>query len=356
MDARVQSLRRALGLADHPALDLLDIIEFRLKYIYAGFKLKIVPDSELPNAEAEADCEKKTITVRQSVYDDLCCGSSRARMTIAHEIGHLALHQGILQRSTLLLDSPEEAQARQFAACLLMPTHLIERYRSVKKVVGIFQVSEEAAKRRIREIARRKSAKRREWRGWLREVLPKYEKLIKLVEPIIIEALRDADILTFPLEKRVKSEASALKKITDSRYESPASELIDLCGVRVVVITSDEVEQVAKLIRSLFVIHQVKDKSSELSVHMMGYRSLHFVCSLGNERGALPEYSQLGDLKFEIQIRTSFQHSWAEIAHNRIYKPRTALSDEEHRDINKLSVEIENLQDRVDKLIARLPK
>ncbi len=309
-----------------------------------------------PDAEAEADCENKTIKVRQSVYDDLVAGSSRARMTIAHEIAHLALHQGILQRSVLLLNSPEEAQARQFAARFLMPTPLVERLRSVDKVVAKFQVSEEAARRRIREIRLRAREKRKEWRNWLREVLPKHERLVKVLVPMVTEALNGASILTFPVDKRVKREDSALKKLADRKYADFKNHLTDLSGLRIVVITSDEVEQVASLIRGLFVVHEEKDKGSELSVHMMGYRSLHFVCSLGTKRGSLPEYSRLDDLRFEIQLRTSFQHSWAEIAHNRIYKPKKHLSDEDRRDINKLSVEIENLQDRVDRLIAKLPK
>ncbi|MER1973411.1 MAG: (p)ppGpp synthetase, partial [Psychrobacter alimentarius] len=48
--------------------------------------------------------------------------------------------------------------------------------------------------------------------------------------------------------------------------------------------------------------------------------SLHYVASLKRDRTNLPEYSSYGEQKFEFQIRTILQHSWAEIEHDLGYK------------------------------------
>ena len=62
------------------------------------------------------------------------------------------------------------------------------------------------------------------------------------------------------------------------------------------------------------------DKKILLASDQIGYRSVHFVCDLGAQRSGLPEFKDLGGLKFEIQVRTVLQHAWAELAHDRNYK------------------------------------
>lgn len=57
-----------------------------------------------------------------------------------------------------------------------------------------------------------------------------------------------------------------------------------------------------------------------MSSDQIGYRSVHYVCDLGERRNGLPEFSGLGGLKFEVQVRTVLQHAWAELAHDRGYK------------------------------------
>jgi GTP pyrophosphokinase len=57
-----------------------------------------------------------------------------------------------------------------------------------------------------------------------------------------------------------------------------------------------------------------------LATDQIGYRSIHYVCDLGEARAGLPEFSGLSGMKFEFQIRTVLQHAWAELAHDRNYK------------------------------------
>lgn len=74
----------------------------------------------------------------------------RQRFTVAHEIGHLLL--GHTSGNYILdLDSkrPEEIEANQFAAELLMPLKMLKNDlrdggKSAKDIAGIYNVSEEA--------------------------------------------------------------------------------------------------------------------------------------------------------------------------------------------------------------------
>lgn len=79
------------------------------------------------------------------------------------------------------------------------------------------------------------------------------------------------------------------------------------------------------------------DRSESLGHDRLGYRSTHFVCALGKVRSSLPEYESLGELKFEIQVRTVLQHAWAQIAYDRAFKFQTALPIKLERKLNLYS-------------------
>ena len=82
----------------------------------------------------------------------------RKRFTIAHELAHYILHRNkfnseliedALYRSGL--SSRVEAQANGLAADLLMPRHLLAKYKdkSVTDLAALFQVSEQAMRIRV---------------------------------------------------------------------------------------------------------------------------------------------------------------------------------------------------------------
>jgi hypothetical protein len=91
IEAVSRRLRLALGIDGLDSPDLIDVFEKKLSQVFKGFSLKRVLDAELPYAEASADCSTNTVTVRESVYQDALRGDGRARMTLAHELGHIAL-------------------------------------------------------------------------------------------------------------------------------------------------------------------------------------------------------------------------------------------------------------------------
>lgn len=73
----------------------------------------------------------------------------------------------------------------------------------------------------------------------------------------------------------------------------------------------------------------------------MGYKSVHLICKLNNERASLPENEKYRQLAFEIQVRTILQHSWAEIEHDKNYKFSGVLPKEIKRRLMVLSGALE---------------
>ncbi|KRD27987.1 hypothetical protein ASE36_19475 [Rhizobium sp. Root274] len=88
-----------------------------------------------------------------------------------------------------------------------------------------------------------------------------------------------------------------------------------------------DIDLVSDIINQSFFVDKLhsSNKDDKLSLDQVGYRSVHFVCDIGKQRSALPEFEGLDNLKFEIQIRTVLQHAWAELAHDRSYKFRGQL-------------------------------
>ena len=147
------------------------------------------------------------------------------------------------------------------------------------------------------------------------------------------------------IQGRVKSVESFADKCQRKaeKYHYPACQLTDLCGIRVIVLTGEHIQDVCRRIEALFVIHEKEDKFSLLQDMEFGYRSLHYIISLDAARrerysledkpipdtlfaryggGEIPEPNLLvGPVyKAEIQVRTLLQHAWAAAVHDSLYK------------------------------------
>jgi len=96
-------------------------------------------------------------------------------------------------------------------------------------------------------------------------------------------------------------------------------DITDLLGARVICFFADEVDAVGKLIEDTFVIDREHstDKRALIKADSFGYLSLHYICSLPEDKG-YP--SELYGIRFEIQVRTTLQHTWACIYHDMGYK------------------------------------
>ena len=121
----------------------------------------------------------------------------------------------------------------------------------------------------------------------------------------------------------------------------------DLCGVRIIVHTLQQVEELSEFIRENFLIdiENSLDVSERLRLSEFGYRSIHYIVSLKPEvhrlLGIDTHLEFLLGKKAEIQIRTILQHSWADILHDRIYKSSVSPLTRHQRSIAQMAALME---------------
>jgi putative GTP pyrophosphokinase len=136
---------------------------------------------------------------------------------------------------------------------------------------------------------------------------------------------------------RVKDTDSFVRKITerigDAQYAVPLLEVEDQIAGRVIVLFTSDVEVVKERTIALFNPVEAIDRGPAKDAEF-GYQSFHAV--FGIPDWAVPEeWPQRDDLPtmFELQIRTLFQHAYAEPQHNLGYKPSAPLTSDEKREL-----------------------
>lgn len=148
-----------------------------------------------------------------------------------------------------------------------------------------------------------------------------------------LEGTQHVDRVAF----RVKSPDSFVRKVTethaDTPYREPLLEVEDQIAGRVLVLFTDDVgvveAEAMKLFNPVEAIQHAPAKDAEF-----GYESFHSVFSIPD--WAVPEgWADRDDVPtmFEMQIRTLFQHAYAEPQHNLGYKPTTPLTSDEKREL-----------------------
>lgn len=184
----------------------------------------------------------------------------------------------------------------------------------------------------------------------LEEYDEKMESLSTLsiqVENLLKRLLKDINISS--MTTRVKARDSLSKKIdikqkimgnkpTVYKYET-LNDITDICGIRICTFYSDDVDEIAGVIEKEFNIDTENsiDKRATMEVDRFGYLSLHYIVSLSEERTNLTEYNEFQNIKFEIQIRSMLQHTWAEIEHDLGYKSSVGLPNHIKRDFSRVA-------------------
>jgi Zn-dependent peptidase ImmA (M78 family) len=159
-----QMLRIKLGIDDQLHLDVVDVLRQLKHHGYITDYVR-VSDRSLPEADAQYDPDKRIIYLREATYSAAQRGDKRARWTIAHEVGHVALnHRQTRNRSSVSRNIEkiaqtirrDETQAHKFAAALLAPFNRanFSLQTTAQQVAIKFGISLPAAEQRIEEFAR----------------------------------------------------------------------------------------------------------------------------------------------------------------------------------------------------------
>lgn len=145
----VNFIKKEFGFYNNLKFPVIDFFEKILPEIFEDYRFIYVEDDELEGMEAYTDHYSKLVKIKISVYENALKGKSKDLFTIAHEIGHLFLHDEearIFARTNERFSSYKSAewQANYFAAELLMGSHLILDM-SIEEIVKACNVSKKSA-------------------------------------------------------------------------------------------------------------------------------------------------------------------------------------------------------------------
>ena len=147
---------------------------------------------------------------------------------------------------------------------------------------------------------------------------PKYRRLAGLLKGSIQDSMVDSNIGYARIEYRIKTWDSFQGKIVRKKYASPFEDIDDLCGFRVIVRNSEEIEQICDILKTEFDVKEAHD--NDPAPNEFGYRSYHLVVTIKSAWEAVPEYRNSRNYKFEIQVRSELMDTWANISHQIFYK------------------------------------
>jgi len=141
--------------------------------------------------------------------------------------------------------------------------------------------------------------------------LPEVEK------PLVTARLKDRDECIAKFSRKYQASLEASK----TEY-SIAAHITDLIGIRIVCLYENEVETVVKTLRDNFFVLEESNKIEkvESTENTFGYKGFHLDLKVNDARLELPEYSRFGDLRFEVQVRTTIQDAWSALDHKIKYK------------------------------------
>lgn len=142
------------------------------------------------------------------------------------------------------------------------------------------------------------------------------------IESLLEELLIHGNINFHKVESRIKSpqkvDVNMHKKF---KKNSTIYQITDLVTFKIVTYFEDEVNKVASIVKNEFTLDSTNSiDKRKIETDKFGYKSLHFVVNLNDDRKNLTEYKRFKNIKFEIQIRSILQHTCAEIEHDLGYK------------------------------------
>jgi len=173
-----------------------------------------------------------------------------------------------------------------------------------------------------------------------REKLPVFEKMKGVVLELLRTFLKEKGILVSGLEARVKTEQSLAGKLELKGYKYHTLEdVTDVVGARIITYYSDEVDIISALAEKLFDVDwdNSVDKRKMLEIDRFGYLSLHYVCRIPETLYKDPDTPQINHIPFELQMRSTLQHVWANMYHDIGYKSDVEIPIEYQRNMTRLA-------------------
>jgi ppGpp synthetase/RelA/SpoT-type nucleotidyltranferase len=208
------------------------------------------------------------------------------------------------------------------------------------------------------------------------QVKETYEAFADFLGTVLTSSMNKLGI-SANISTRAKGKPNFVEKMIrkQGKCPDPIHQFTDLCGARIIVDFTNDIEPVCNFIQSYFDIDEAnsEDAGRRLGASEFGYRSVHYIVSLNKDKLAslfddlelnpdpllntLPPalYAHSTEnacaivilptgpmFKAEIQVRTLLQHAWAVFAHDRVYKSDFNVPDKWKRDTNRIAATLEN--------------
>lgn len=173
-----------------------------------------------------------------------------------------------------------------------------------------------------------------------RENIPVFDRIKSIVLDTISQSFKDNNIVVTALEGRIKTEKSLTGKLELKGYKYRSlSDITDICGVRVITFFNDEVDVISALVEKLFEVDwdNSVDKRKMHEIDRFGYMSLHYICRIPPSLFSDPDFPQINQFRFELQMRSALQHVWANMQHDMGYKTEVEIPLEYQRSMNRLA-------------------
>jgi ppGpp synthetase/RelA/SpoT-type nucleotidyltranferase len=131
------------------------------------------------------------------------------------------------------------------------------------------------------------------------------------------------------IKHRAKDPESLKKKLEEagaSESENIEEVIKDLAGCRLVFYTNSDVSRFLSsgIVRDNFEVDWDRTKihhpSPDMSSATELFSSINYVVRFNDQRVVLPEYARFCGMWCEIQVQTTLNHAWSEMAHDTIYK------------------------------------
>jgi putative GTP pyrophosphokinase len=176
------------------------------------------------------------------------------------------------------------------------------------------------------------------------ELARAYEiRLVTVLTPLAIQLeqhIRDL-VTNYPRIDRVAARAKSLQRFLEKaektengalKYPDPLNQIQDQIGARIVTYYLDDVEPISRIVHGYFAPIEERDIVPE-SVKEFDYEGKHFILFIPKDFITPDTPREHCPLFFELQIKTLFQHAWAEADHDLAYKPPEALSRDQKRKV-----------------------
>ncbi|WP_421867059.1 ImmA/IrrE family metallo-endopeptidase [Motiliproteus sp.] len=152
--AKAQEFRDAIGQRQ-PYVKVTALLEALQEVGFMDFE--VVEDHVLGEEEAVSYPDQGFMRIKRSIYDRAHAGDGHCRFTIAHELGHLWMHQGQASyaRGTTgehKVYEDSEWQADTFASEFLIDQRLLPHGSTEYWISTTFGVSHSAANNRLRKF------------------------------------------------------------------------------------------------------------------------------------------------------------------------------------------------------------